>query len=43
MDSDLVNIALICLLIGVGIATFLVVIFAYIAITEFLENFYLED
>ena len=43
MDSDLANIGLICLLMGVGIATFLIIIFAYLAITEFLETFYLGE
>jgi len=43
MDSDLANIGLICLLMGVGIVTFLVVAFGYLAITEFLETFYFED
>lgn len=43
MDSDLANIGLLCLLMGVGIATFIGIIFAYIAIMEFLETFYLED
>ena len=43
MDSDLMNIGLICLLMGVGVVTFIAIIFAYIAATQFLETFYFED
>jgi small-conductance mechanosensitive channel len=43
MDSDLANIGLICLLMGVGIVTFLVIALGYLAVTEFLETWYLED
>lgn len=43
MDYDLANIALICLLMGVGIITFLGVIAVYIAVMEVLETWYLED
>jgi hypothetical protein len=42
MDSDLANIALICFLMGVGIVTFVGLIFAYLAVTNFLETFYLD-
>lgn len=43
MDSDLANIGLICLLMGVGIVTFIALIFAYLAVTEFLETWLLKD
>ena len=43
MDSDLMNIGLICLVMGVGVVTFIALIFAYLAVTEFLETFYFED
>ena len=43
MDSDLMNIGLICLLMGVGAVTFIAIAFGYLAITEFLETFYFED
>jgi hypothetical protein len=43
MDSDLMNIALICFLMGIGIATFLAIAFIYLAVMEFLETFYLGD
>lgn len=43
MDSDLANIAMLCLLMGVGVVMFIVIICAYIAVMEFIETFYLED
>jgi hypothetical protein len=43
MDSDLMNIALICLLMGVGVLVSVGIILAYIVVMEFLETFYLED
>ena len=43
MDSDLMNIGLICLLMGIGVVTFLVIIFAYLAVSEFFETWYLKD
>jgi uncharacterized membrane protein YjfL (UPF0719 family) len=43
MDSDLANIALICLLMGVGIVMFIGIIFVYLAVTEFLETWLLKD
>jgi len=43
MDSDLANIGLICLLMGVGIVTFIALIFVYLAVTEFLETWLLKD
>jgi hypothetical protein len=43
MDSDLMNIGLICLLMGIGVVTFLVIIFAYLALSEFFETWYLKD
>lgn len=42
MDSDLANIALICLLMGVGVVAFIGIAIAYLALMEFLETFYLE-
>lgn len=42
MDSDLANIGLICLLMGVGVVAFIGIAFAYLAVMEFLETFYLE-
>jgi hypothetical protein len=42
MDSDLVNIGLICLLMGIGIVTFIVVALGYLMVMEFLETFYLD-
>jgi len=43
MDSDLANIGLICLLMGVGIATFLIIIAVFITVNEFIETWYLGD
>lgn len=43
MDSDLANIGLICLLMGVGVVTLIVVLFGYLAISNFLETWYLKD
>jgi len=43
MDSDLMNIGLICLLMGIGVVTFLVIIFVYLAASEFFETWYLKD
>jgi len=43
MDSDLANIGLICLLMGVGVVTLVVVLFGYLAISSFLETWYLKD
>ena len=43
MDSDLANIGLICLLMGVGIVTFIALIFVYLVVNEFIETWYLED
>jgi hypothetical protein len=42
MDWDLANIGLICLLMGVGAVTFIGIAFAYLAVMEFLETFYLD-
>lgn len=42
MDSDLANIAMLCLLMGIGIAAFIGIIFVYLTATEFLETFYLD-
>jgi hypothetical protein len=43
MDSDLANIGLICLLMGIGIVTFIGIAIGYLVVMEFLETFYLED
>ena len=43
MDSDLANIGLICLLMGVGIVMFIGIIFVYLAANEFLETWLLKD
>ena len=43
MDSDLANIGLICLLMGIGIVTFVVIALGYLLVMEFLETFYLGD
>jgi hypothetical protein len=43
MDSDLANIGLICLLMGVGIVLFIGIAFAYLAAMEFIETWYLKD
>ena len=43
MDSDLANIGLICLLMGIGIVTFIVIALGYLVLMEFLETFYLGD
>ena len=43
MDNDLMNIALICFLMGVGIAAFIGIAIGYLVVMEFLETFYLED
>lgn len=43
MDSDLANIGLICLLMGIGIVTFIVIALGYLLVMEFLETFYLGD
>jgi hypothetical protein len=43
MDSDLANIGLICLLMGVGIVVFIGIIFVYLAVNEFLETWLLKD
>jgi Na+-transporting methylmalonyl-CoA/oxaloacetate decarboxylase beta subunit len=43
MDSDLANIGLICLLMGVGIVMFIGIIFVYLAVNEFLETWLLKD
>ena len=43
MDSDLANIGLICLLMGVGIVVFIGIIFIYLAANEFLETWLLKD
>jgi hypothetical protein len=42
MDSDLANIGLICLLMGVGIVAFIAVALGYLVLMEFLETFYLD-
>jgi hypothetical protein len=42
MDSDLANIGLICLLMGVGVVVFIGIALAYLAVSEFLETFYLD-
>lgn len=42
MDWDLANIAMICFLMGLGIVTFVGIAFAYLAVMEFLETFYLD-
>jgi len=43
MDSDLANIGLICLLMGVGVVVFIGIIFTYLAVNEFIETWYMED
>lgn len=43
MDSDLMNIAMICLLMGVGVVAFIVIIFIYLATTEIFETVYMKD
>lgn len=43
MDSDLANIGLICLLMGVGVIAFIVIALGYLVLMEFLETFYLGD
>lgn len=43
MDSDLANIALLCLLMGVGVVAFIGIAFAYLAVLEIFETWYLED
>jgi hypothetical protein len=43
MDSDLVNIALICFLMGVGIITLVGIVLGYLVVMEFLETFYFKD
>jgi hypothetical protein len=43
MDFDWANIALICLLMGAGVVTFIGVIFTYLAVMEILDTWYLED
>ena len=43
MDSDLANIGLICLLMGIGVVTFIVVALGYLLVMEFIETFYLGD
>ena len=43
MDDDLMNIALICFLMGIGIVIFIAIAFIYLAVMEFLETFYLND
>lgn len=43
MDSDLANIGLICLLMGIGVVTFILIAFAYLLVMEFLETLYLKD
>ena len=43
MDSDLLNIALICLLMGMGVVVFIGVILAYLMTMGFLDTWYLED
>jgi len=42
MDWDLANIAMICFLMGLGIVVFVGIAFAYLAVMEFLETFYLD-
>lgn len=43
MDSDLANIGLICLLMGVGIVMFIGIALAYLVVMEFIETWYLKD
>ena len=43
MDSDLANIGLICLLMGVGVVVFIGIALAYLAVNEFIETWYLKD
>ena len=43
MDSDLMNIGLICLLMGIGVVAFILIAFAYLLVMEFLETLYLKD
>ena len=43
MDYDIANIALICLLMGLGIVMFIGIIAAYLVVMEFIETWYLED
>lgn len=40
MDYDLANIAMVCLLMGVGIAVFVGIVFLYMAGLAILESFY---
>lgn len=40
--EEIANIAMLCFLMGVGIAVFIGVVFAYLAACEFLETFYLD-
>ena len=42
MDSDLANIGLICLLMGIGIVAFIGIALAYLVVMEFIETFYLD-
>ena len=43
MDSDLANIGLLCLLMGVGIVTFIGIALGYLVVMEFIETVYLKD
>ena len=40
--EEIANIAMICLIMGLGIFTFIGIVVAYIAATEFFETFYSE-
>lgn len=42
MDSDLANIALLCLLMGIGVVAFIGIALAYLVVMEFIETFYLD-
>ena len=43
MDNDLMNIAMICLVMGVGVGAFIGIIALFLVAQEFLETFYFED
>jgi hypothetical protein len=40
--EEIANIAMICFLLGVGVAVFIGIVFAYLAVCEFFEMFYTE-
>ena len=43
MDFDLINIATICFLMGLGIVVFIGIAFFYLAASEFIETWYLGE